>query len=82
MVCLLITLLCLAKVISNYSVSAFILKIGKNLHNKMIHSLSRTPVSFFDANPQGRILNRFSKDIAVLDVQFTYQFMVFLNVLG
>lgn len=46
-----------------------VLYIGKNVHNKMIVQVSRAPTSFFDSNPSGRIINRFSKDTAVLDVQ-------------
>lgn len=34
----------------------------------MLFALLRTPVSFFDSNPVGRILNRFSKDISIGDM--------------
>lgn len=33
----------------------------------MIHSLIRSKVAFYDSNPVGRILNRFSKDIGIGD---------------
>ena len=33
------------------------------LHNKMITSLMRCKMSFFDSTPSGRILNRLSKDM-------------------
>ena len=50
----------------------FALAIGgifasKLLHNRMLESLLRSPMSFFDTTPLGRILNRFSKDIYVID---------------
>ncbi|XP_051165172.1 ATP-binding cassette subfamily C member 4-like [Leptopilina boulardi] len=38
-----------------------------NLHSSMFYSLMRTTMSFFQENPSGRILNRFSKDIRAVD---------------
>lgn len=40
---------------------------SKNLHAKMFNCLLKTPMRFFDTNPSGRILNRFSKDTGVMD---------------
>ncbi|XP_014472274.1 PREDICTED: multidrug resistance-associated protein 4-like isoform X2 [Dinoponera quadriceps] len=40
---------------------------SKNLHNLMFSCLLKAPMSFFDNNPAGRILNRFSKDIGAVD---------------
>eukprot|EP01104_Vermistella_antarctica_P005283 TRINITY_DN1574_c0_g1_i1.p1 TRINITY_DN1574_c0_g1~~TRINITY_DN1574_c0_g1_i1.p1 ORF type:complete len:1537 (+),score=433.37 TRINITY_DN1574_c0_g1_i1:133-4611(+) len=34
-----------------------------HMHNKTLMSVFRAPISFFDATPVGRILNRFSKDL-------------------
>ena len=38
-----------------------------NIHKKMTWKLLRAPSAFFDANPIGRILSRFAKDIVILD---------------
>jgi ABC-type multidrug transport system fused ATPase/permease subunit len=38
-----------------------------NLHNKMFSAILRGAMRFFDTNPSGRILNRFSKDIGTID---------------
>lgn len=40
---------------------------SKGLHNKMFSKLLATPMRFFDTNPSGRILNRFSKDMGAID---------------
>ncbi|KAK3751067.1 hypothetical protein RRG08_044643 [Elysia crispata] len=40
---------------------------GENLHNMMFARILRTTMAFFDTNPVGRVLNRFSKDIGQTD---------------
>lgn len=45
-----------------YCVSASI-----KLHNLMFGKIVYTPMRFFNVNPPGRILNRFSKDIGAVD---------------
>ena len=37
------------------------------LHEAMLSAVLRAPVLFFDTNPVGRILNRFSRDIGIMD---------------
>ncbi|XP_023271735.1 multidrug resistance-associated protein 4-like [Seriola lalandi dorsalis] len=59
---------------------------AQTLHNSMFNAILRTPVHFFDINPIGRILNRFSKDIGYLDSLLPWTFVdfiqVFLQVIG
>uniref|UniRef100_A0A452VN33 Multidrug resistance-associated protein 4 n=1 Tax=Ursus maritimus TaxID=29073 RepID=A0A452VN33_URSMA len=59
---------------------------SQTLHNKMFESILRAPVLFFDRNPVGRILNRFSKDVGHMDdllpLTFLDFFQTFLQVLG
>lgn len=38
------------------------------LNHRMLFNLLRSPMSFFDMTPIGRIVNRFSKDIDMIDV--------------
>ncbi|XP_020506427.1 LOW QUALITY PROTEIN: ATP-binding cassette sub-family C member 4 [Labrus bergylta] len=44
-----------------------LVRSAQTLHNSMFNAIIRTPVRFFDINPIGRILNRFSKDISQMD---------------
>lgn len=41
--------------------------ISQNLHDSMFHGLVSTTMRFFDLNPSGRIMNRFSKDMGTAD---------------
>ncbi|KAH9364454.1 hypothetical protein HPB48_003942 [Haemaphysalis longicornis] len=41
--------------------------VSRSLHNDMLSHVLRSPVSFFDASPRGRVLNRFSADIDAMD---------------
>ena len=40
---------------------------AKQLHNSMLSGILKAPALFFDTNPAGRILNRFSKDMEYID---------------
>ena len=40
---------------------------AKRLHDNMLHSILRAPMSFFHTNPLGRIINRFAKDLGDID---------------
>ncbi|XP_024119607.1 multidrug resistance-associated protein 4 [Oryzias melastigma] len=63
-----------------------LVRCAQALHNRMFNSILRTPVRFFDINPIGRVLNRFSKDIGQLDSLLPLTFVdfvqVFLQILG
>ncbi|XP_065882473.1 ATP-binding cassette sub-family C member 4-like isoform X2 [Dysidea avara] len=46
---------------------------ARSLHSKMFRSILQAPVLFFDTNPVGRVLNRFSKDIGFMDALLPYK---------
>lgn len=39
------------------------MRASSRLHDQLFNRVMRTPVSFFDATPLGRIINRFSRDM-------------------
>lgn len=43
------------------------MKASTKLHNKMFDKIVYSPMKFFNDNPSGRILNRFSRDIGNVD---------------
>uniref|UniRef100_A0A8D2LJR3 Cystic fibrosis transmembrane conductance regulator n=1 Tax=Varanus komodoensis TaxID=61221 RepID=A0A8D2LJR3_VARKO len=44
-----------------------LITVSKTLHRKMLHAVLQAPMSSFNKLKAGGILNRFSKDIAILD---------------
>eukprot|EP01132_Coremiostelium_polycephalum_P009679 gene9679-11876_t len=55
------------------------IKGSKLFHEKMFQSVIRSPMSFFDTTPIGRILNRFSKDQLTIDESIARTLGMFLN---
>lgn len=41
---------------------------SKRLHDSMTSAVLRAKIEFFDTNPSGRVLNRFSADVGSNDV--------------
>ena len=54
---------CLFTLFANLSFMIMLLKATKLMHNRMLHSVLRAPLRFFESTPTGRILNRFTTDI-------------------
>ncbi|KAF6715600.1 Multidrug resistance-associated protein 4 [Oryzias melastigma] len=54
-----------------------LVKSAQTLHNSMFAAVLRTHVRFFDVNPIGRVLNRFSKDIGQMDSMLPITFVDF-----
>ena len=64
--------------------SAFTLALGKiqaarKLHQGLLDNKFHTPQAFFDTTPIGRIINRFSKDIYVIDEALPSTILMFLG---
>jgi len=43
------------------------IKASKILHESSLHHIFRSPMRFFDTQPVGRILSRFSQDVFAID---------------
>ncbi|KKY22663.1 putative abc metal ion transporter [Phaeomoniella chlamydospora] len=56
------------------------IEASRKLHERMAFAIFRSPMSFFDTTPAGRILNRFSSDIYKVDEVLARTFnMLFVN---
>ena len=65
-------------------IAAFVLAEGTmrssaSLHLAILENGLRSPMSFYDSTPIGRIINRFSKDIDVIDTMIPRNLDVFLK---
>ncbi|KAK6459161.1 multidrug resistance-associated protein/mitoxantrone resistance protein, ABC superfamily [Scheffersomyces xylosifermentans] len=52
-----------------------IVKASSYFHTRLATSVLASPMSFFETTPVGRILNRFTEDIALLDMQLPWTFI-------
>ncbi|KAK7534369.1 multidrug resistance-associated protein 1 [Phyllosticta citribraziliensis] len=56
------------------------IEASRKLHERMAFAIFRSPMSFFETTPTGRILNRFSSDIYRVDEMLARTFnMLFVN---
>ena len=46
-------------------------RASRTLHKRMLDSLVRTSMSFFETTPHGRVINRFSNDMTTIDEQLS-----------
>ena len=54
--------------------SIVVLGSNEKLHEDMIHGLVRCPSSYFDTTPTGRLINKFSNDLGILDNTMSFVF--------
>ena len=68
----------LAAVLREFLIFNIFIRSTSNIHKEMSKRIVHARILFFDSNPIGRILTRFSKDMAVLDL-IVPQFFVFIT---
>ena len=56
-------------------------KATRTLHTKLLVNIMHSPMSFFETTPVGRIVNRFSKDVNVIDETIPRSLGMFLRTL-
>ena len=44
-----------------------LIRASRRLHHRMLKSILRSMIQFYDTNPLGRILRRFSVDVGICD---------------
>ncbi|CAL1277165.1 unnamed protein product [Larinioides sclopetarius] len=54
--------------VGSFAVAYGTLAASSSLHNGILLNVLKSPMSFFDTTPLGRIVNRFAKDIDTVDV--------------
>lgn len=56
------------------------MRASKVLHDRMFCAILNATMRFFDQNPSGRILNRFSKDMGAIDELLPKAMMDFIQI--
>ncbi|XP_022253201.1 multidrug resistance-associated protein 1-like [Limulus polyphemus] len=67
--------------LGTFALSFGSMKASNLLHKEILHHILRSPMCFFDTTPIGRIMNRFSKDIDVLDTTVPTNLRSFMTTL-
>jgi len=59
--------------VRDMAANSFGFRAARRLHAVMFAAVLRAPMSFFQDTPQGRIINRFSKDMSEVDKELVWQ---------
>lgn len=55
------------------------LAAARTLHSRLLSRVLRLPLSFFDSQPSGRLLNRFTRDVEQMDLSLSGVIFSFLG---
>jgi len=56
-----------------------LLQSATHFHSAMLNKIMRSPMSYFDTTPLGRLVNRFAKDVDTADLLLPQNIRTFLN---
>lgn len=65
--------------IRSFVLTSGMLNSAKRLHNSALEGMTKAETVFFDKNPTGRMINRFSKDTFMMDELLIMIFVEFIN---
>ncbi|XP_021840002.2 ABC transporter C family member 10 [Spinacia oleracea] len=60
--------------IRTLSMVSLAMESSKSFFSKLLNSVFRAPMSFYDSTPIGRILSRISSDLSIVDLDIAYSF--------
>lgn len=78
--CALMVAASIATIYRTFEFFALCLSASIALHNNLFTSILRAKTKFFDSNPSGRILNRFSKDLLNIESKLAQALIEFIIV--
>uniref|UniRef100_A0A8C0TW13 Multidrug resistance-associated protein 1-like n=1 Tax=Canis lupus familiaris TaxID=9615 RepID=A0A8C0TW13_CANLF len=55
------------------------LAASRTLHAQLLDNVLHLPLRFFETNPIGQIINRFTKDMFIIDIRFHYYLRTWVN---
>jgi len=70
---------CLANLAGNIFLILGAISTSIKFHKQLLSGILRSPMSFFDTTPLGRIINRFSRDIDVIDSMIPHTARTFVS---
>eukprot|EP00928_Gymnodinium_smaydae_P011754 TRINITY_DN14306_c1_g3_i2.p1 TRINITY_DN14306_c1_g3~~TRINITY_DN14306_c1_g3_i2.p1 ORF type:complete len:710 (-),score=38.87 TRINITY_DN14306_c1_g3_i2:138-2150(-) len=63
------SLFALACTVRVSTAALYFTRISRRLHERMVAAVLRQPLTWYDTTPLGRVLNRFSQDVSLMDLQ-------------
>lgn len=64
---IIVALMIIVTIIAPLTFYFWCIKAATTMHHKMFNNIIYSPMRFFNTNASGRILNRFARDIGILD---------------
>lgn len=64
----------------NYMFVVMCLRASKRLHNRLFTGITQAKMSFFGTNASGLIINRFAKDMGIIDIYIPFSLHYTINV--